>query len=163
VDPYYKGPITNTAIISHPDLLQEVVVHAVAYITDEPVLKIGKTATPSPVPSESELLYTIRVQNLGQQATGLEITDTIPADTTYVAGSASDGQLIGDEVSWDLLVLPPGKSKVYKFEVLVDRPREVVNDQYGVVSAEGASARGAPVITPVKIKGGTAYLPALFK
>ena len=59
--------------------------------------------------------------------------------------------------------LQPGESKFYIFKVLVGQPREVVNDQYGVVSAEGVSAQGDPVITPVDIQGGIIYLPALFK
>ena len=109
VDSDYEGPVTNTAVITHPTLLAPVVVQAVAYVTDDPVLFISKTASPDPVPVGTELAYTVRVVNAGQQATGLVITDVLPADTEYVAASATaSGQLVGGRVRWTLPVLRVG-------------------------------------------------------
>jgi uncharacterized repeat protein (TIGR01451 family) len=103
VAPDYQGLITNTAIISHPDLPREIERRAVAYITDKPVLHITKSASPDPVDRGAELLYTIRVDTLGWRATYLVVTDTIPANTEYVAGSATaGGQLVGDQVRWEI-------------------------------------------------------------
>lgn len=111
VDPDFQGPITNTAVISHPSLPAEVIRHAVAYITERPALQIRKSAAPDPVESGAELAYTIQVVNLGQKATQLVITDVIPADTTYVDGSATGaGELVGDQLVWETLVLDPGES-----------------------------------------------------
>ena len=149
-DPGYDGPLTNTAVITHPDLLRPVTVTAVAYVTTDPVLRISKTASPDPVPAGEDLRYTIRVVNLGQQATQLVVTDTIPADATYVAGSATaGGQRVGDTLRWQSSVLDPGQSRTYAFEVTVGNGREIVNEAYGVRSAEGATARGEPLITPI--------------
>ncbi len=162
VDPFYEGAITNTAVISHPDLRAAVTVHAVSYITDEPVLRISKTAAPDPVLSESALDYTIEVLNLGQRATMLVVTDTIPAGTTYVLASATgNGQLQGDWLRWEFLDLQPGKLRRLSFQVMVGRQETVVNDAYGVRSAEGAIAYGPPVVTQVTISGGDVYLPLL--
>ncbi len=85
VDPGYEGPVTNTAVIDHSGLSAPVKVEAVAYITDDPVLQITKSASPDPVPYGEELLYKIHIANLGQQATELVVMDSLPADTELCA------------------------------------------------------------------------------
>jgi len=163
VDPDYRGAITNTAIISHPDLLNEVVVRAVTYITERPELRIIKSASPDPVARDSELEYTIGVVNLGQQATSLVITDVIPANTQYVMGSATaNGQLIGDQVRWEIPVLKPGESRTVTFRVKVGSGSEVVNGRYAVMCAEGVTAVGAPVVTRLT-RGNVIYLPIVMR
>lgn len=108
VDSDFSGAVTNTAAITHASLREEVLVKAVAYVTDKPVLQIKKVATPDPVIVHGELLYTIEVINLGQQATNLVITDVIPANTEYIINSASSGgQLIGNSIQWQIPVLKP--------------------------------------------------------
>jgi uncharacterized repeat protein (TIGR01451 family) len=153
VDDFYEGPITNTAIITHPGLLEPVEIEAVAYITNKPVLQITKTDSPDPVELGEELEYTIRIQNLGQQATTLVITDTIPVGAEYVLDSTSgSGQYTGTGVRWTLPVLAPGGSQEYRFRVRVSdlALRRIVNDSYAVSSAEGVSAHGEPVLTEVR-------------
>lgn len=162
VDPDFEGLITNTAVITHPDLLNEVIVEAVAYIIDKPVLRISKRAEPDPVESGGELAYAIQVVNLGQQATDLVITDVVPINTDYVLGSASGGgYLIGDQVHWATAVLAPGESQDFSFRVRVGSGSQVVNDRYVVRCAEGVSAAGKPVIT--EIASQDVYLPCVFR
>jgi uncharacterized repeat protein (TIGR01451 family) len=162
VDPQYEGPVTNTAVISHSSLSTPVVVQAVAYITDDPVLQIKKTAAPDPVPYGAELLYTIRVANLGQQATELVVEDGIPVDTTYVPYSASgNGQLVGDQVRWSFPVLQPGEVRELSFRVRVHASKEVVNDSYWVTCSEGVTSHGKPLVTRVLQRN--QYLPMIFK
>jgi uncharacterized repeat protein (TIGR01451 family) len=162
VDPNYVGPVTNTATISHSGLLTPVVVSAVAYVTDQPVLFISKSATPDPVKTGSELAYTIRVINAGQQATGLIITDVIPANTSYVPGSATaGGQLSGSQIHWELPVLKSATDSTFEFRVKVNGGREIVNADYAVQSAEGISAKGVPLVT--KVADYRVYLPLVRK
>lgn len=166
VDPYFQGTITNTAIISHPDLLHEVEVSAVAYVTEKPVLQISKTASPDPVMQGNELTYEIQVVNLGQQATDLLITDTVPANTEYVAYSTTGGGILqGDEIHWQTPVLEPGESHTVGFRVTVSSGEEVINDQYRVRCAEGIVGIGAPVVVEVQQGGGSGgiYLPVVLK
>ncbi len=85
VDPDYSGPVTNTAVITHSSLLHNVTAQAVAYVTNQPILRIMKSASPEPVKSGGELLYTIRVANLGQQATQVVVSDTLPSNTHICA------------------------------------------------------------------------------
>jgi uncharacterized repeat protein (TIGR01451 family) len=162
VDPGFEGPVKNTAVIDHPSLLEPVTVEAVAYITFDPVLMITKSASPDPVMVGDELLYTIRVSNLGQQATGLIITDTLPSNGTYVAGSGTAGAILADgQVRWQTPVLGPHESRNFSFRVTVGAGKEIVNDHYGVTSAEGISATGPPVTTT--IRGGLIYMPFAFR
>jgi uncharacterized repeat protein (TIGR01451 family) len=150
VDSDYQGGITNTAVINHASLTEPVVVEAVAYASDKPVLKISKKANPDPVRAGAELLYTINVANLGQQATSLTITDILPANTSYIVGSASaSGQLIGSMLSWNLLVLPALEDVDLTFKVRPNYGSTVVNDRYGVTCVEGVSAAGPPVTTRI--------------
>ena len=164
VDPDFKGAITNTALISHPDLLQEIMVDAVAYITDEPILRITKSASPDPVPADSALKYTIRVVNLGQLATSLIITDAIPIGASYVPDSTSGGGILEDDILvWNTPLLQPGEDSYYTFQVEVGNGSEVINDRYGVISAEGVSATGDPVVTVIIGGIQNIYLPILSK
>jgi uncharacterized repeat protein (TIGR01451 family) len=161
IDPDYKGPVTNTATIAHASLDQEVIVQSVAYITDEPVLRITKTASPDPVRLGNDLRYSLQIVNLGQQATELVVLDTLPQNTSYVPGSAtSGGQLVGDQVRWEFPVLGPGERRTLSFEVTVQSGREVINADYNVISAEGVFASGTPVITPIR-GAGRLYLPII--
>lgn len=162
VDPGYRGPVTNTATISHSSLLSPVIVYAVAYITDQPVLFISKSASPDPVEIGSELIYTLDVLNAGQQATGLVITDAIPSNTSYVPGSATaNGQLVGNHIRWETPVLKPGEDRTFAFRVRVNSGQQVVNEQYTVSSAEGIGATGARVVT--RVSGHKVYLPIVMK
>jgi uncharacterized repeat protein (TIGR01451 family) len=164
VDPDYEGAITNTAVITHPGLLKEVEVYAVAHVTEKPVLRIVKSAAPNPAVKGEELAYTVRVDNLGQQATGLVITDTIPVDTQYVPDSATgNGQLVDDQVRWTIPVLEAGTSRTFGFQVTVLRGKQVVNDRYGVRCAEGVSDLGEPVVTVVTSRGGDVYMPLILR
>jgi len=150
VDPYYKGVLTNTAVIGHPDLLEDVVIDAVAYVTDEPVLRITKSATPNQVRPGEELLYQIQVENLGQQATNLVIVDTIPSNTEYVKDSGSSGvKLVNGQVQWEIPVLEPGQKRVFEFRVLVGAGDKIVNETYMVTCAEGVVGIGRPLITQI--------------
>ena len=164
VDDGYEGAITNTAVIEHPSLLEPVTVTAVAYITDDPVLQISKRATPNPVEVDGELLYTIQVVNLGQQASHLVVTDSIPANTTYIPSSASaGGQLSGDVLQWEFPVLESGEKRTFTFRVTVGNVDMVVNEFYGVRSVEGVVDLGEPLITLVNRRGGELYLPFVSK
>ena len=164
VDPGFEGPITNTATISHSSLLEEAVVQAVAYISNEPLLEIVKWAHPSPVAQGGELLYTLRVTNLGQQATEVAISDPMPANTEYVPGSATaGGKLVGNVVEWKFPLLLPGEQRTVSFRVTVGQAQEIVNAGYGVTCAEGVSDQGPPVRTRVAGATRGVYLPVILR
>ncbi len=150
VDPNYDGPVTNSAVITHPSLLDNVFVAAVSYVTDRPVLRISKTAAPNPVSMGGELLYTVRVENLGQLATELVVTDTLPVNTTFVPFSASgNGQLSAGQTLWTLPVLEAGSEQIFTFKVTVSGILDIINAAYMASCAEGSTAVGLPVTTHI--------------
>ncbi|MFN2156824.1 MAG: hypothetical protein ACK2UX_16440 [Anaerolineae bacterium] len=164
VDPDYEGTLVNTARISHPSLVTDVIVSTGAHATEEPVLSISKSASPDPVRRGSELRYTLHVSNLGQPATELVILDPIPEGTTYVPDSATDGgRLEGGAMRWAILDLGAGESRTFAFSVTVVDASEVVNSAYSVACAEGIEAIGEPITTEVTIGGGSriVYLPVV--
>ena len=170
VDPDFQGAITNTAVISHPDLLTGVVVEAVAYIGDKPVLRIAKSATPDELEEGDVLAYTLHVTNLGLRATGLVITDVLPLNTTYVPGSAAGNGVYKDgRMEWTIAALDFGKERAVSFQVIVASgtgvlSTEVLNAYYGVTCAEGVSAVGTPVRTILTTGGAaTIYLPLVLR
>ena len=56
---------------------------------DSPIIAFTKTDTPDPVLSNQAITYTLNYNNTGNKpATGLVIVDSIPADVTFVGGSA---------------------------------------------------------------------------
>ncbi|MGC1616368.1 MAG: C25 family cysteine peptidase [Candidatus Acidiferrum sp.] len=65
-------------------------------ITGDADLSLSMTASPTPVFISSNLTYTIQVQNLGlANTTTGTLTDTIPAGTTFVSASATQGTCSG--------------------------------------------------------------------
>jgi uncharacterized repeat protein (TIGR01451 family) len=166
VDDDYQGPVTNTAVISHADLLNEVIVHAVAYVTDEPVLRITKLDSPDPVQENGVLHYRIIVSNLGQQATGLVISDTVPANTEIITDSITAGgefDAASGQVQWESDFLKPGRTRTFEFDVTVEDGDEVINAWYSVRCAEGVTAQGKPVVTRITDGKKRIYLPVVMR
>jgi len=160
VDPGFTGAITNTAVITHSSLRALVVVNAVAYVSDKPVLLIQKKASPDPVYSGDPLLYTIKVTNMGQLATQLVITDVLPTNTKYITGSVSAGGVeTAAGLRWDVMLLKSGESVEVTYRVTVGSGRSVINQHYGVSCHEGVTAYGKPVVTKILNGGYFIYLP----
>ncbi|RMG43412.1 MAG: DUF11 domain-containing protein, partial [Acidobacteria bacterium] len=71
-----------------------------------------------------EIEYTVTVSNGGgAPATGVSMSDPVPANTTLVAGSASASQgtvTEGDPLQWDVGTLAAGASATLTFRVTVD-------------------------------------------
>jgi uncharacterized repeat protein (TIGR01451 family) len=166
VDDFFEGVVTNTATISHNSLLQDKIITAVAYITDKPVLRISKIATPDPVMAYGTLLYQIQVTNLGQMATMLVVTDTIPVNTEYIDDSASSGgQLVDGMIMWENypVVLNHGETQKLTFQVIVLGRDEIINDDYAVRCDEGVYAYGEPVVTHVRYLTRNILLPLIYR
>jgi uncharacterized repeat protein (TIGR01451 family) len=127
-----------------------------------PVLAIAKSGSPDPVQAGGLLTYTILVENTGNaDATGVTVTDTIPANTAFVSADAG-GTRVGDQVQWSGKTVPADTILMLHFTVRVDSPLPngtiLNNDAYGATCTEGVSATGSPVTIPVE-NGWIVYLP----
>ncbi len=127
--------------------------------TPEPALQIRAQDAGNPVGPGSLVTYTLTVKNTGNlPATGLDIMDTIPDNTTFV--SAQDGGThVGDHVEWAVTQVTTGTvvnsyggvlpgSVSVSFTVQIDNGVQsgdvITNQDFSVTSNEGASATGSP-------------------
>lgn len=83
--------------------------------------------------------YTLTLTNVGQApATGVVITDVVPANVTYVSGGAYDAGT--RTVTWNVASLPVGGSAQVQFVGALGRSGQVVNDRYRVAGcAQGVA------------------------
>jgi len=108
-------------------VLQNAVVDALNFLVALPCngfsgLTLIAQATPPAVNAGEPITYTLTAENEGSFDVPLaQISDLVPADTTYVPGSASDGgSESGGLVTWPALTLAPTQTAVRSFSVLVD-------------------------------------------
>ena len=84
-------------------------------------LVLTKTGAPETVTPNGVIQYTLSYRNIGNSSSrGVRITDTIPSNTAYVAGSATaSGTLSGSVLSWDLGNIAAGGQGDVLFKVRV--------------------------------------------
>ena len=125
----------------------------------DPNLSITKSATPSPVQAGALLTYTIRVSNTGiVSATGVWISDVVPANTTFFsavgaatqpAGGAGPGNLI----QWNVGTLDANglNPRTVTFTVLVNSPlvSGTLLANTAMVTATNSVTKTDTVTTPV--------------
>ena len=98
------------------------------FIPGGPVKEVYSSADPTtiidgePVVAGQELLYRISYTNTtGKTAETATIEDTIPANTTYVDGSADNGGVFADgKITWTLQNLAPDATVTVSFKVTVN-------------------------------------------
>ena len=133
-DPLPEGVdrVANQGVVSSTDTLDRVTDdpetpdHNDPTVTElgKPVLAIVKSATPSPgstVMPGDVITYQLTIRNSGTvTATGLVITDSIPAGTSYRTNSATPSPASGpDPLIWNLASLAPDQSATVAFAVQV--------------------------------------------
>ena len=142
-----------------------------------PALVVSKVDAGVPVGASSRLDYTLTLKNVGNaDATGVTITDPIPADTSF-ASVADGGRLVTDangknpRVVWSNLTVPkagaagaPGQIQVH-FSVniagaLKDKVKAITNDGIVVTSTQGPGTTGSPFITPIAPDHAVTLAPA---
>ncbi len=107
-----------------------------------PAFQLFKETWPDPPGSNREMTYRLTLLNTGSLATGLTITDVVPAGVDYPTP--------GDVISWELDRLDTDESAEFTFTVFISDVMDVpiINQDYGVCSAEGVCQAGE-VLTSV--------------
>ena len=119
-----------------------------------PALVISKADAGVPVGPGSNINYTLTVRNIGNAAaTGVSVTDPIPANTSFVSAD-SGGANNGGVATWTGLVVPAGGSVAVHLTVqispsLSSSVTSIVDDGYAATSAQGPSTSGSPHVTPI--------------
>jgi len=134
-----------------------------------PSITLDKTDTPDPVNAGSELTYTLSYTVSEAAVTGLTITDTLPANVSFI--SASDGGVYNLDtrtVTWDLGDMEPGSYSVsLKVKVAGVIPNGTIltntasldtNETDPVTTSEKTTVASAPVLAVVKsVESKTVY------
>ncbi len=129
-----------------------------------PALVLSKMDAGVPVGPSSALQYTIMLKNEGNaDATGVVLTDPVPANTSFV--SASDGgSVVAGKVTWPAVTIPAGSSITHTFTVsiadaLKNKVKAIVNDGFRADAAGGFYTTGSPVVTPIANPYAVSVLP----
>ncbi|UCF09108.1 MAG: DUF11 domain-containing protein, partial [Thermoplasmata archaeon] len=86
-----------------------------------PVMTFSKTADVSTANPSDTIIYTLEYENTGiGDATDVTITDTIPADTTFVGSSLNYSDVNGDTYTWDIGTVAGGAGGSIAITVTVD-------------------------------------------
>ena len=122
-------------------------------VTSTPVLSITPSDSPDPVAAGATLTYTLDYANSGNtDATGVVITDAVPANTTFVSAT-SGGAINGGTVSWTIGDLPAGSTGAVQMVVRVDTPLAdgtiIANDTAAIGANGTAVVNGAGLTTTV--------------
>ncbi|MDR1463848.1 MAG: DUF11 domain-containing protein [Oscillospiraceae bacterium] len=140
----YNYQVTNTAQLLVPGgtWLSDQVTH---YVTGEtPPVNASKSAIPSsgsPVETGDVITYAINIQNPGTSpVTNIRVNDIIPAGTSYIPGSASDGgTLQGGTLVWNISGLAAGTIRQLTFQATVTGTDNVIRN-HATVSVNNATA-----------------------
>jgi uncharacterized repeat protein (TIGR01451 family) len=126
-------PITNTAWISQSTLASAVTPSVIIAVGEQPILVASKSVDPLMPTAGERLTYTIQVANVGNATTAeVNVTDPIPADTTYVPGSVTGAvyEPAGDLIQLTDATLAPAQSLTVTFAVTVDVATRITNTAY---------------------------------
>jgi uncharacterized repeat protein (TIGR01451 family) len=120
VNPSASGTISNTASVTatQPDPTTPNTATATTTVTPSGAdLSVTKADSPDPVLQGQELTYTVTVTNSGPaQATGVTLTDTLPAGVTFVSATPT-GTESGGIVTCDLGSIDSGSNSVVTIKV----------------------------------------------
>jgi len=130
-----------------------------------PAFDVSTVDNGKPVGPGSTIDYTLTLKNIGNQdATGVTITDPIPANTG--SATAQDGGTVsGGKVTWSGLSVSAGGSVQVHFSVTVDNSLKkqvtaIVNDGVIVTSNEGVGTTGSPFVSPLAPEYALTVAPA---
>jgi len=123
-------------------------------VSSSPVLSIGKVGAPDPVDAGSDITYTLSYSNTGNaNATGVVISDTVPANTSFVSATGG-GTLAAGVVTWNIGALGTGTSGSVQLVVRVDPAAPtgtvITNGTYSIDSSQTAPTAGAAIPTGVQ-------------
>lgn len=158
----YTWPVTGAKTIT------VTAAHAGGVVTDThltlinaPSLNLRKSGPTTAAPGDL-ITYTLTVTNSGSlTATNLIITDTVPANATYISG----GTKVGTVVSWTVPSLP-ASGGITETTFVVTATQTITNSDYGVRADGGYTAQGSvAVVTTINAQApeSKVFVPVILK
>ena len=147
--------LTNSAFVSGKDGAGNTITAGPATTTaavSAPLLTVNKTGAPNPVKAGGTLEYTISITNGGSQAaTGVTVTDPVPASVTFVSAD-NGGVNTSGVVGWAGLTVPAGGSLTLHWSGTVANPiadNTQLTNTATVDSAQAGPVSSAPAVNVV--------------
>jgi uncharacterized repeat protein (TIGR01451 family) len=149
--------VTNVATLSSPYGLEPSdPVTTIVDVPPDPILELDKEANYEIVAPGQQFTYTLTVVNRGRPVHGVEISDVVPADTSFVRCGGTACGLAGDTVVWGpIAALEPGGTLDLTLVVAVDESLPngwpIVNADYRLVADDAPTIIGQAVTTTVGV------------
>lgn len=154
-------------VVTNPDAQSGTLTNGFTYTSIGPGnadLTVSKSDSPDPATVGGSITYTVAVANNGPDAaTGVVLSDTLPAELSYVTASATQGSLslAGSTVTWTIGALANGGSATATIVTTPTAPGQVANS----VTVAGTQndpnvTNNAATATTTVIGGSTADLTA---
>ena len=108
-------------------------------VNGKPDLALTKTDSQDPVPVNGNFSYVLNVSNSGDAATGITLTDTLPAGLTYLgfSGTGWNCSLAGSTVTCTLASLATGANSAVTLNVRAPGSATTLTNTASVTAAEG--------------------------
>ncbi|HPS70347.1 MAG TPA: S-layer homology domain-containing protein [Candidatus Cryosericum sp.] len=150
-----RSILTNSALVNGKDGAGNTITAGPATTTvavSAPLLTVNKTGAPNPVKAGGTLEYTISITNGGSQAaTGVTVTDPVPANVTFVSAD-NGGVNTSGVVSWTGLTVSAGGSLTLHWSGTVANPiadNTQLTNTATVDSVQAGPVSSAPAVNVV--------------
>jgi len=153
VDPGARVSIANTATVTGNDFdpVDNNSASVETIVNAETILSISKSASPAiAIPGQS-LTYMVTITNSGpSNATGLVVTDTLPAGVSFVSSGSGCSDLGGGIVRCTLSNLPRNNSHVFTLNTSVaSNVTQPLQNQVRVTGNENSTGASGTLLTSV--------------
>jgi len=158
--PSSAGVISNTVLADARDRVMTKTVFATKVITLGAILRLNKSGSAEEADVGDELLYTLRYENTGNQtATGVILTDTLPANVTVIdAGTAT---VAGGMVVWNVGDVISGTRGQVTVTVAIEGGRGATLHNQADMAGDAGFAGRADFYTAVR--NAIIYLPLVMR
>jgi len=155
--------VTNTALASARQLTLTTALRSTQVITQAAILRVSKAASASHVNVGDTLVYTLHYSNIGNQtATGVVLTDTLPAGITAVAANPPWTSAASQAVVWQIGTLTAGASGQIVLTTTVNGPwNRTLTNMADITGAPGSFPDQAQLETIVRPF--IVYLPLVWR
>lgn len=133
-----------------------------------PAVGLAGRASSGYIPAGQNITYIFTMYNTGATTlSGLVLTDTLPANTTYISCAGADScAQAGGSITWNLASLGANQSRSVTLLVQavpgLSDGTIITNSAYSISTAQGVSAGGTPIHVTIG-SGVKIYLPILRK
>ena len=156
--PASTGVITNVALADARQSVVTRTVFATRIISEGAILHLTKQGSAPAVELGDELVYTLRYENIGNQAaTEVELVDTLPSDVTVTGVYPAPTPPTSQQVTWELETLNPGESGEAVITTTVGGSGGATLHNVADITGPGSVSGHAELDTPVRQK--LLYLP----